>query len=279
RAKVAFQVLKDQIAVAPVLRHFAPDSEPVIITDACEWAVALTLVQDHEGIYMPVRFCRYHPAEKQILPLLRMLDQCHTMLVGRKITTVTRTSTLSWILKTNAFQVRLGQWSALLSPWEMTFVKAEKGEDEILGILAASIAPRSVTDAALEQIRQTKRVPGATIFVVAFDLSAKPKRASGGFAGILWRLDGWLLKDARSAFVEEATVNEAKYRGAFLELELAVARGVKHVILCGDSNLVIRQLRGDMACITPTLTVLKMRVEQLFYRFSSIQFLHMKARV
>ncbi|DAZ99418.1 TPA: hypothetical protein N0F65_004051 [Lagenidium giganteum] len=114
------------------------------------------------------------------------------------------------------------------------------------------------------------------MFVITFDGSAKPKRAGGGFAGILWRLDGWLLKDARSAFVEEATVIEAEYRGAFLGLELAAAQGVKHVILCGDSNLVIRQLRGDMACNTPALKVLKMRVEQLFTRFSSIQFLHMK---
>ncbi|DAZ95713.1 TPA: hypothetical protein N0F65_007119, partial [Lagenidium giganteum] len=85
------------------------------------------------------------------------------------------------------------------------------------------------------------------MFVVTFDGSAKPKRAGGGFSGILWRLDGWFLEG-----------------------------GVKHVILCGDSNLVIRQLRGDMACNTPALKVLKMRVEQLFSRFSSIQFLHMK---
>ncbi|DAZ96720.1 TPA: hypothetical protein N0F65_011757 [Lagenidium giganteum] len=57
RAKVAFKVLKDQMVAAPVLRHFLPDSEPVIITYACDWAVASTLVQDYEGIYMPVRFC------------------------------------------------------------------------------------------------------------------------------------------------------------------------------------------------------------------------------
>ncbi|DAZ97862.1 TPA: hypothetical protein N0F65_003289, partial [Lagenidium giganteum] len=69
-------------------------------------------------------------------------------------------------------------------------------------------------------------------------------------------------------YVEEATVNEAEYRGAKRRLNLAIQREVQHVILCGDSNLVIRQLRGDMACNTPALKILKI--------FKTNPFLHMK---
>ena len=53
RVQVAFAMLKNKIATAPILRHFDPDREPVVIIYASEWAISASLVQEYEGVYMP----------------------------------------------------------------------------------------------------------------------------------------------------------------------------------------------------------------------------------
>ena len=40
RVQVAFSMLKNNIATAPILRHFDPDREPVVIVYASDWAIS-----------------------------------------------------------------------------------------------------------------------------------------------------------------------------------------------------------------------------------------------
>ncbi|KAE8953896.1 hypothetical protein PR001_g32707, partial [Phytophthora rubi] len=55
-AEAAFSKLKKKIAATPILRHFDTEKRPVVIVYASEWAVSASLVQDHDGIYLPVMF-------------------------------------------------------------------------------------------------------------------------------------------------------------------------------------------------------------------------------
>ena len=45
RVQVAFSMLKNKIATAPIVRHFDPTREAVIIVHASEWAISASLVQ------------------------------------------------------------------------------------------------------------------------------------------------------------------------------------------------------------------------------------------
>ena len=56
RVQVSCAMLKNKIATAPTLRHFDPTREAVIIVYASEWAISASLVQDYEGMLMPVTF-------------------------------------------------------------------------------------------------------------------------------------------------------------------------------------------------------------------------------
>ncbi|CAH0480928.1 unnamed protein product [Peronospora belbahrii] len=47
RAQVAFAMLKNKIVSAPILRHFDPSKEAVVIVYASEWAISASFVQDH----------------------------------------------------------------------------------------------------------------------------------------------------------------------------------------------------------------------------------------
>lgn len=61
-----------------------------------------------------------------------------------------------WLLRSKALNDRLAQWAALISPWNLEIVKDTRGEDAILGLVAASIAHRKGMNEALESIHPMK---------------------------------------------------------------------------------------------------------------------------
>ncbi|OWZ07285.1 reverse transcriptase [Phytophthora megakarya] len=144
-----------------------------------------------------------------------------------------------------------------------------KGEDEILWAIAASITPRAKMDDALIEIaprKEPKRRGQALIptvdqdeevWVVSFDGSAGVKRGGGAFSAIAWSLPGWKVVKARSCYLESLTVNEAECNGLILGLDMLEGLDRKRLVVCGDSNLVIRHVRGEIDSKAPGLTLLK----------------------
>ena len=55
----------------------------------------------------------------------------------------------------------------------------------------------------------------------------------------------------------DLTVNTAEYRGLLLSFDLLYGQTRGRVITCGDSNLVIRQMLGEMDCKAPGLQLLR----------------------
>ena len=142
----------------------------MIVVYAGKWAVSAALIQEYDGVHWPVTFssCSLKPnevnhgmVEKEVLALLQMLYICYTVLVSREITLLTRVLPLAWLLKSSGLNGRLGRWAALLSKWRLEIWRCEKGEDKILGTLAASITPREEVDEVLiaiaPQISQDRR--------------------------------------------------------------------------------------------------------------------------
>ncbi|KAI9984170.1 hypothetical protein PInf_005463 [Phytophthora infestans] len=186
-ARVALELLKNKIADAPMLRHFGPDRPPVIVVYTSDWAISATLMQEHDGT-LKSNELTYETVEKVILALLRILDVCYTTLVTRSINVLTRYSTLAWLVRSSGLQSRLSNWAALLSPWTLEIFKCTRGEDEILGIIAASITSRENVDSILSSIAPRKQPrshvaatpptvdQGEGLLVVRFDGSNRVKR-------------------------------------------------------------------------------------------------------
>ncbi|KAE8978835.1 hypothetical protein PR002_g24598 [Phytophthora rubi] len=297
RAERAFTVLKTKIAATPVLRHFDPDRPPVVVVYASKWAVSAALMQEHDGVYWPVTFTsrtlksneiNYGIVDKEVLALLRILEVCYMLLVTRTIKVLTRYSTLGWLMQSKGFHGRLGRWTALLSPWTLEIVKCIKGEDEILGTRAATITPRAKVDEALIEIapqKQPRQViamplptvePEEKLLVVSFDGSARVKRGGGAYSAIVWQLPQWKVVFAVSEYMAELTVNEAEYRGMMLCLDLVAPLDRGRLIICGDSNLVIRQMRGEIECKAPGLKLLRSKAMEKLRSWPDHEYLHMK---
>ncbi|KAE9065276.1 hypothetical protein PF010_g28272 [Phytophthora fragariae] len=241
RAMTAFTVLKDKLVRAPIFRHFDPDRRPVVVVYASKWAISAALMKDHDGVYQPVTFTsrtlkpneiNYGVVDKEVLVLLRVLDVCYTQLVTRSIKVLTRHSTLAWLVNSSGLQGRLGRWAALLSGWTLEIVKCTKGEDEILGVVAASITPREEVDAILTSIAPRKQPRQAIamlpptveldekLLVVSFDGSARVKRSGGAFSAVVWSLPEWTVISAASKYKTDLTVNEAEYHELLLCFDL-----------------------------------------------------------
>ena len=58
-------------------------------------------------------------------------------------------------------------------------------------------------------------------------------------------------------YAVDLTVNEAEYRGLLLSFDVLddQMRGI--IIICGDSNFVIRQMREEIDCKAPKLKLLR----------------------
>jgi ribonuclease HI len=204
-----------------------------------------------------------------VLAVLKMIDMCYIMVIGRPIRLITRHSTLAWLFRSKGLQGRLQQWAALLSPWEITVESTKKGEEELCGLLATSIIPLKVVDEILESIsprkfgqRHVNALPVPSVqpndkaYVISFDGSAKPRLSRGFFAAILWKLPEWSVIETRKELSDDATVIKTEYQGLILGVRLAKEHDLRRAIICGDSRLVIQQLRGEIECHSPGLKLL-----------------------
>ncbi|KAE9174827.1 hypothetical protein PF002_g28940 [Phytophthora fragariae] len=296
-AQKSFSKLKEKVASTPILRHFRPELQPVVVVYANDWAISAALMQEHDDVFHPVMFARctlksnelnYGIVEKEVLALLRVLDLGHNLQVGREIKVLARYSTLAWLFRSSGLQGRLGQWAALLSPWTLEIVKCTKGENEILGAIAATITPRAEVDETLIAIAPRKEprrkiqapiptvYPGESLWVVSFDGSARVKRGGGAYSAILWKLPEWTVVKARSEYVDGLTVNEAEYRGLLLCMDLLEGEDQQRLVICGDSNLVIRQVRGEIDCKAPGLTILRQKALDRLLAWPDHELLHVK---
>ncbi|GMF54405.1 unnamed protein product [Phytophthora fragariaefolia] len=253
RAICAFEALNVKLADTPMRKHFNPQREPIAIDYASDWNIAAVLAQVHDGVCMPVKFTsrtlkpnelNYSMVEKEILAMLRALSDGFTMLAGRRVRVLTRHRTLAWLFWSKGLQGRLSQWTAVLLSCKMEIWRSARGEEEILGTLAASKTPRERVDAAMEEIAPRKRpsrtivfpIPtvsqGKALHVRSFDGSAKAKREGGAFSAVIWRLSKWEIAQAAAGYAPDLTVNKAEYKGLLLRCSLLEELSVTRLIIC-----------------------------------------------
>ena len=79
-----------------------------------------------------------------------------------------------------------------------------------------------------------------------------------------------------SELVLDLTVNEEDYRGILLRFDLLTDQTRKRVIICGDSNLVIRQMRVEIDCKAPDLQLMRHKAMEKLRFWPRQYFLHVK---
>jgi len=113
----------------------------------------------------------------------------------------------------------------------------------------------------------------ASGYLLQFDGGAVPNPGSCGSGAVLFDSDGTCLWEL-GEYSAYGTNNTAEYRGLELGLEKALAIGVRHINIEGDSMLVIKQICRLWAVKAPGLKDVYKRVSSLLQKFDSVSCRH-----
>jgi ribonuclease HI len=103
------------------------------------------------------------------------------------------------------------------------------------------------------------------------DGGARGNPGPAAYGYVLEAGDGTVL-DARGEAIGVATNNVAEYRGLLAGLEAALERGVEEVEVVSDSELVVKQMRGEYKVKNETLRDLVDAAHALESRFRRVTY-------
>ncbi len=107
------------------------------------------------------------------------------------------------------------------------------------------------------------------------DGAARGNPGPAGVGAILKSPEGEVLA-AESQYLGHTTNNIAEYRALLLGLERALALGVAALEVRADSELLIKQLKGEYRVKSEGLKPLFEKARQLLARFESVQLTHVR---
>src|SRR5215468_9571870 len=107
------------------------------------------------------------------------------------------------------------------------------------------------------------------------DGAARGNPGPAGIGAILKSASGQVLFTG-SEFLGHTTNNVAEYKAVLLGLAGALAQGVERVEVRADSELLIKQLKGEYRVKAPGLKPLFEEARKLLSRFKSVKLTHIR---
>ena len=117
--------------------------------------------------------------------------------------------------------------------------------------------------------------PVASRLVVNVDGGARGNPGPAAIAAVARTPDGAVLEE-RHERIGEATNNVAEYRALLLGIELAAGLGAGELELVGDSELIVRQVKGEYKVKDATLQQLNAKVRAALAGFESWSIRHVR---
>lgn len=111
-----------------------------------------------------------------------------------------------------------------------------------------------------------KSVAAGTL-VLYTDGGSRGNPGTAGYGYVLGEAGGKVIAE-RGGFLGRATNNEAEYAGLIAGLEAALAHGAKEILIRADSELLVRQLKGEYKVKSRNLMPLFLDARRLLDRFA-----------
>jgi ribonuclease HI len=107
------------------------------------------------------------------------------------------------------------------------------------------------------------------------DGAARGNPGPAGAGAVLKKPSGEVLAEV-SGFLGHTTNNVAEYKALLMGLERALALGIRRIEVRADSELLIKQLRGEYRVKDEKLKLLFAEAKALLARFASSKLLHVR---
>jgi ribonuclease HI len=116
---------------------------------------------------------------------------------------------------------------------------------------------------------------GAPDAILWSDGAARGNPGPAGAGAVLKKPSGEVLAEV-SGFLGHTTNNVAEYKALLMGLERALALGIRRIEVRADSELLIKQLRGEYRVKDEKLKLLFAEAKALLARFASSRLLHVR---
>jgi ribonuclease HI len=113
------------------------------------------------------------------------------------------------------------------------------------------------------------------VIVAYIDGGSRGNPGPAGYGVRIEDADGQLVEELHGA-LGVATNNVAEYRGLLAALQWAVDRGVRRLAVRSDSELLVKQMRGDYRVKHPNLQPLYRDARTLVDRLDRVTFEHVR---
>lgn len=111
--------------------------------------------------------------------------------------------------------------------------------------------------------------------VVNVDGGARGNPGPAAIAAVVQEPDGGVLEE-RGERIGRATNNVAEYRALLLGIEMARALGAKELDLVGDSELIVKQVKGEYKVKDATMRELHAEAKKALREFDSWSIRHVR---
>ena len=111
------------------------------------------------------------------------------------------------------------------------------------------------------------------VLTLQFDGGSRGNPGPAGIGVVISSSDGTSLVTL-GRFIGRATNNVAEYRALITAMQEALKLGAKNVIIRGDSELVIKQMKGEYKVRHPDMKPLYEQAQDLLAQFDSVKIEH-----
>ncbi|KAJ1408497.1 Ribonuclease H domain [Sesbania bispinosa] len=274
-------ITSPQVMSPPVARH--PLRLYVAVTNK---SISGLIAQEVEGVERPVCYLsrvlkdvetRYPKQERYCLALVyvaqiyRHYFQAHTMEV------MTKSEGIKYMLQNPSPTGRVSRWALMLSEYDLRVVHPQRLRSQALADMLAISSEgceehvAEETKGEMPKVNMCEGVRGKDWWTLQFD--GTPANPAGGAGVVLSNEKGEVFAFSHHLSFP-CTNNEVEYEALVLGLHMAKNLGVNKLRIRGDSNLVIRQIKGEYGTKEPSLAAYRDEVLKLIDTFEEVEAMH-----
>jgi ribonuclease HI len=301
-AEQAFRELKQHLASLPILVAPEPGEPLYLYIAAAAEAVSMVLVVEREAqggqeprslgvtidtrtVQKPVYYvsevlheakARYLETHKLLYVVLVASRKLRHYFQAHKVVVVTSFPLRAILYNPNATG-NIAKWAAELAEFQLDFQPRRAVKSQILADFIVEWTPPPCTpggpDPAPGPVPAERRGPIFTEphWTLFFDGSARQQSAG---ARVVLSDPGLNQLQYVVRLEFKATNNMAEYEVLIFGLTAALSLGVRQLLMRGDSQLVIKQVRGECSCNEPRLAAYLLHVRKLEKDFTTLDLQH-----
>ncbi|KAL5558258.1 hypothetical protein UlMin_034469 [Ulmus minor] len=195
-------------------------------------------------------------------------------MLAHKIYLLSKSNPLRYMMSSPIPSSRLTRWILALSEFDINVIPPTAKTSQALAKLLA-IFPVAGSNLVHEEVpgepHEVALVEEEQKWQLMFDGAAAAGK--GGIGIVLIGPESQVITKA-CKLMYGCSNNEAEYSALIAGIELAASKGIKHLVIRGDSRLVIQQLKGEFAVKEPALTKYRTKAQQILQSFQTFQFEH-----